>query len=338
MIDFGSVVWNPIAGDAWIAAGAAAALAAVVVGAVRARSASAWLAALVRVVAVAALVLLALRPAVPEPALPAAWSDTDVYLVFDATASMGAIDGGDDDTTRLEAAQRDAIALLDRLAAEGARASLIAFQREARVVVPLTTDLSAVARGVASLEPEYTTGAAGTDIAVAAATVVDTVSAQQELHPERSSLVVYLGDGENTAASTGDFTALGAVIQGAVVLGYGTAEGAAMNGSQQPGAAPPKYLRDPATGDIAASALDATRLTLVAERLGGDLVIRSEEELPRLSEPSRRAAPPTEDGLRAGTEDLSWRIAGVLLVALLVDLAVTLVAVARAGLPWRHRP
>ena len=337
MIDSSSLEWQPLASEAWIGAGAAVAVIAVVLGAVRARSLTGWLGGGVRLVAVAALVTLALGPRVPQASQPAAWSDTDVYLVLDATASMGAVDGDDEGQTRLEVAKRDAVAILDELAASGARASVIAFQREARVVVPVTTDANAAARGVASLQPEVVDGAVGSDVAVAAPLVAASIEAQQDLHPRRSSLVIYLGDGENTSGASGSFALVGASAQGSLVLGYGSGEGAEMLQLAGSDGAPAKFLRDPGTGEVAISARDSARLDLLAGNLAGPLVLRAEHELPALEAPSIRPAPATEDGLQGGTENLAWRIAIVLVAALLVDLALTLVAFARAGIPWRRQ-
>ncbi|MEJ1193141.1 VWA domain-containing protein [Pseudarthrobacter sp. CCNWLW207] len=83
----------------------------------------------------------ALRPGIPGGSAEAATADINVFFVVDTTSSIAAEDYGDS-LPRLEGVRADISAIAERLA--GARFSLITFDTNAAVRMPLTTDTSAL--------------------------------------------------------------------------------------------------------------------------------------------------------------------------------------------------
>src|SRR5690606_24604210 len=280
--------WQPIFSIGVMVAGAAVLATAVVVGAVRTRTRGAFGWAVVRLAAVALLVLVAARPAIPAAPIAAEFSATDVYFVVDTTASMGAVDGPGG-AQRLEQARADLVTLADDLSARGARLALITFDSEATVVVPLTSNGSAVARAASLLRTEATPSSRGTSIGAAVPLLVAQLSRAHEVHVDRAILVVYLGDGEHTAsAAPASFAQVAPLLQGAVVIGYGTTEGAPMVARPRVEGEREQYVVDPATGQRAESAIDFAALDAVAGQLGATVVIRDDSVLDAIPAPSQR--------------------------------------------------
>ncbi|MBX3463778.1 MAG: VWA domain-containing protein [Planctomycetes bacterium] len=136
----------------------------------------------------------------------------DVILCLDASRSMAARDVL---PSRWQAAQRQIAALAD--GALGARLGLVVFAGEARLAVPLTGDVAAVAELAAALAPGAVERG-GTDPGAA----IDlALQALQRSGATRGSIVV-LGDGEDFAGD-GPAAAARARAAGAVVhcLGFG---------------------------------------------------------------------------------------------------------------------
>lgn len=284
-----------------------------------------------RLLAVLAAAVVCLRPTLPGEAAQAALSDTDVYVVVDTTASMAATDGPDG-VSRLDLARSDVITLLDQLGAAGSRASLVTFDREARTVVPLTRDVSAVARAVALLQPEPASGSLGSSVTVAAPLLNRTLSRVAETYPDRSTVVLYLGDGEHTATTpAASMAPLSDLVQGGLVLGYGTPSGATMPARGLDGG----LVLDPATAQPAVSRADADRLEGLAEDLGVEHVQRTEGAPPTVAAPTVRPSPTELDGVPGGSEEYTWWAALVLAGLLALDLAGTLVGLVRSGIPRR---
>lgn len=327
------VVWQPIAPPLLIGGLALLALAVCVRGLWRGQRLH-WL---LRAAVVVVLGAMCLRPTVPAPPQEVALSDADVYLAVDTTASMGATDGPEG-TSRLDLARADALAMVDQLAGAGARVSLVTFDREARTVVPLTSDSSAVQRAIALLQPELAAASRGSSITEADDLLARALTTVGENHPDRSTLLLYLGDGEHTAAGEPvSLAPLADLVQGGAVLGYGTAEGAGMPARQAGERGGTTPLVDPATGQPAVSRADGDRLRTLADELGLPYVHRDGGEAPTVPAPEVRLVFGPAGDVPAGSTEYTWVGALVLLGLLLVELVATLVALVRAGLPRSAR-
>lgn len=216
--------------------------------------------------AVLLLGVAALRPGVPGNEAEATAANLNVYFVVDTTSSIIAEDWGGEGP-RLAGVQGDIADLA--LSLSGARYSIVTFDQEARVRLPLTTDTTALDAAVSTLLPEASEHSLGSSVTEANERLTTLLQQSSERHPERGRIVFYLGDGEQTAAGEPPpFTIPAGLIQGGAVLGYGTADGGRMKSTRARYDASPSYIQDPATGRDAVSVIDQDRLGQLAQQLG----------------------------------------------------------------------
>lgn len=110
------------------------------------------------------LLLAALRPGVPGGSVRAAATDVNVFFVVDTTSSISAEDYGKG-SPRLDGVRKDIMAIAGELA--GARFSMITFDSQAVVRMPLTTDTSALDTLTGVLEPQITMYSTGSSVTAA---------------------------------------------------------------------------------------------------------------------------------------------------------------------------
>jgi len=263
----------------------------------------------------------ALRPGIPGGSAEAATADIDVFFVVDTTSSIAAEDYGDS-LPRLEGVRADIRAISEGLA--GARFSLLTFDTNAAVRMPLTTDTSALDTLVAVLEPQVAAYSKGSSVTIAATLLDERLRAARDSHPERPRIVFYLGDGEQTSAKAPAPMRLDAgLISGGAVLGYGTAQGGRMKENTGPGPDDGAgYIPDRSggTGRDALSMLDEGQLRQIAADLGVPYVHRSagDAAAPMLqdADPGALQGGEGDNGL-AGRMELYWILAaGAFLLAL----------------------
>lgn len=259
--------------------------------------------------ALAVLVLLiGLRPTTSNQIDVPVPSTTDLFLVIDRTASMGALDGPGG-VSRIEALGHDLAELVT--ASGGANVTVITFDDDARVAIPSTTDANAITTFLHTMGWRPSTKASGSDISVAADLTGRVLAEARAAHPGRTRYLVYAGDGEQTAsADPGSFTPASEGLTNAWVLGYGTAQGGAM----------PIAPGEKETVEInrreQLSRIDPTALQQIAQEVGGSYLHRPGDGLPTLPEAGHQV----ESRAGAGTE-LSWWLAllgAPLLLGLLV--------------------
>jgi Ca-activated chloride channel family protein len=285
-----------------------------------------------RLVMVLLLVVVALRPTLPAATLPpAASGDVDVYFVVDTTSSMAAEDWGDGEP-RLTGVRDDVLTIAETLL--GARVSLVTFDAVTVHRVPLTTDVSALAQATRALEQEITTYSAGSSIDEPVEYLTEILTEDAAENPDRTRIVYYLGDGEQTSGTQpGSFAELATVVDGGAVLGYGTENGGPMK--QYTGyddGTDPGYIQDYSTGSDAISRIDERALGTIAEQLGvpylhrdADTSVAAATEDVRVGDVERPSEVPATPG------EFYW-IAAIPLAALaIVDLAWLLAAVLRSG-------
>ncbi|MBG6239743.1 Ca-activated chloride channel family protein [Mycetocola sp. CAN_C7] len=225
---------------------------------------------------------LALRPGLPTNLRPpTASGDVDVYFVVDTTSSMAAEDFGPAGDPRLVGVRADLAAIATELA--GSRFSLITFDAETVQRLPLTTDTSAVVSGAKALNQEVTVYSGGSSISEPVAFLEDRLARDAETYPERTRIVFYLGDGEQTVAEEpASFEAIGSVVDGGAVLGYGTADGGRMrqfSGYTDPDSDMPYITWFSDSGEQeAVSRIDERALDGIAGQLGVDYIHRDAGE------------------------------------------------------------
>ena len=264
-------------------------------------------------------------------------TDLDVYVVVDRTASIVAEDY-DGATARLDGVKADLMAMARGLA--GARFALIGYDNNVVDLMPLTSDLGAFAVSVQILHPEMTTYSTGSSPRVPAPHLHQRLLAAEEQDPERRRVVVLVSDGEVTAEEPIEesFAPIADLVDGGVVLGYGTAAGGPMRQwSGLEGQAQAPYVVDPATGDVAVSRIDEDTLRAMAEEMDVGYVHRTAPGgigtvLGDLG--TGRGRQTTGSELTV-TQDRSWVLAWPLLALVLAEVAVAVAELARVSRPRR---
>jgi Ca-activated chloride channel homolog len=263
-----------------------------------------------------ALVLLllaaALRPGVPGGNAEAATADVNVFFVVDTSSSIVAEDYGNH-TPRLDGVRQDVMAIAGELA--GARFSLLTFDSNAVVRMPLTTDTSALDTAVAVLQPQVTAFSKGSSITSARKLLTERLRSARESHPERPRLVFYLGDGEQTSAAAPEaITVDDGLVNGGAVLGYGTPEGGRMKENTGPRSGSDGragYIQDRSSGSgrDALSVIDEAKLQWIASQLGVPYVHRSAGDavapMMQAADPGKLERAPESAGLD-GRLELYW--------------------------------
>lgn len=209
-------------------------------------------------------VAMAFRPALPGGEVPTASIQARVFVMVDTSQSVAAEDWGDQ--PRLSGMQADVVEIARSFA--GADISVISFDSQASLRVPLTDDGSAVIEMVRALKPEIAQQSQGTSVAVARDLLQAELERSEAADPASPAVVFYLGDGEHTAEEPPQsFGDLAGLVDRGLVLGYGTEEGARMRVSSFDAAEQARYLQDPAGGD-AISRMDPDTLRGIADELG----------------------------------------------------------------------
>jgi Ca-activated chloride channel family protein len=262
---------------------------------------------------VALLFVALLRPGLPGGSAEAAASDLNVFFVVDTTTSMVAEDYGQG-KPRLDGVRQDVMAIAEQL--PGARYSVITFDTDGHVRMPLTTDTLALDTITSVLEPQVTSYAKGSSITAAREVLAERLVAARDTHPDRPRLVFYFGDGEQTSSQEpGPLQLDVGLVGGGAVLGYGTPAGGRMKENtgraSDGGAEDAPYVQD--GGADAVSRIDEGRLRTIASQLGVPYVYRSAGDP---AEPMMQQARPgvlehTQDAASLpGRTELYWVFAG----------------------------
>lgn len=243
---------------------------------------------LLAVLPLLALVVLHAGPDEEQTENPA--DPAEFLLVIDRTTSMGALDfdGGQPRMAGVEGDVRSLVA-----ARPDARYAVVVFDNEPHLVLPWTTDSRAVVTLVETLGWRESSLGSGSDIraALGLAQEVFEGSVNAASAPDRH--LVYFGDGEETSpGQTTSVGALGRLVTDALVLGYGTVEGAPMRTSP--------YSEDFVMfkGEVAISVMDGDSLEVLADELGGSFMHRQSNSAlefwpaPAASDPPAPSLPP----------------------------------------------
>ncbi|MFJ4015071.1 VWA domain-containing protein [Microbacterium sp. NPDC090014] len=282
-----------------------------------------------RLVMLLACFVMLLRPGIPGGATETLATDTDIVLVVDTTASIVAEDW-DGDKPRLDGVRADVQAIVDEY--PGARFALITFDATADLRMPLTTDTTALVSSLEVLRPEVTSQSRGSSIGIANQLLSDTLSNAAESSPDRSRMVFYFGDGEQTVSSAPEpFDGSAELTDAGAALGYGTAEGGPMklttggvDGSSS------EYIEY--EGANALSVIDEGNLEAIASDLGVEYQHRTADAALTLPEAPSTTTTYAESGTVGNVTELYW-VAALVIVALLgVELTRASMLVARLRL------
>lgn len=226
--------------------------------------------AFVRGIAIFALVfIIALRPMREERGAEVQLSNLDVLFVLDTTLSMWADDGPSG--TRFKAATGDIRTIMEELS--GANFGLISFQNRAVVLAPFTQDeetLLGLLKNIQIPDRYYLKGSA-----------LDTpyydlenMLISSDRKENRQTIIFFMSDGEVTQESGTpyDYEALGNLVDGGAVIGYGTKEGGHMK--DQYG-----EVYNQVTYEKGVSYIDEDNLRSIADGLGVDYIHRQKSTI-----------------------------------------------------------
>jgi Ca-activated chloride channel family protein len=228
-----------------------------------------------RAVTLLLLVAIVLGPSVPGGTSSPGVANLDVLFAVDTTASMGANDYADS-KLRLDGAKQDLLALAATL--EGAHLGLITFDSKANTILPFTADSGTFTSAVQTLNREVAGTSKGSVIDKPIDLITQQLKNSKAAHPERSRLLFYLGDGEQTIdTKVKSFEPISQYVNGGAVLGYGTDEGSkilkysGLGDSSTASSTNPTYVNtpDPQTKKFvpAISKLDEKALKEIASQL-----------------------------------------------------------------------
>ena len=271
-----------------------------------------------RLVLVLACFAMLLRPGIPGGATQTLATDTDIVLVVDTTASIVAEDWGDGEP-RLDGIRDDVRALVEEY--PGARFALITSDAAAELRMPLTTDTTALMGSLEVLRPEVTSQSRGSSIGIAAPLLSETLASAAGSSPERSRMVFYFGDGEQTVvADPESFGESAKYTDSGAVFGYGTEDGGPMRittgGVSDDGSDYIQY-----EGADALSVIDETNLEAIGEQLGVKYQHRTADQEPVLPDAPSTTTNYAASGEVGNVTELSWIAALIVLLILGVELA-----------------
>lgn len=270
-----------------------------------------------RLAIVAALVLVLLQPGFGTRAAPSQLSDIEVLVVVDRTRSMAALDH--QDGPRVHGAQRDLADLVDAL--PGARFAFLTFGRDVELELPFTSDSTTFGTAVETLRLEGPFDGSGSRADRPLEAMREILARADEQHPDRRRAVVFVGDGENTAAGDqASYAELEDLVDVGIVLGYGTTAGAKMPEADDLSIRD-GYVYDQDRREDAVSRLDEANLRAIADQLDIDYAHRTEPGGMRAVAAGFEAAYALDEGEDAPAEhDLTWLFGLVLLGLVLLEL------------------
>lgn len=273
-------------------------------------------------------VLIAIRPGLgeAEETEAAPGSELEVLLVVDETVSMSALDHAGV-RSRLEGVRDDLTEITGAL--PNARFAVLTFGRTAQLELPFTSDPDAVDAAVEGMAREPLLAGRGSTMDKPLRLMRRVLTRAAEQHPERTRVVVFASDGENTAAGVRQrsFAGLADVVDAGAVFGYGTAKGGLMPTGGEP---PWTFVRDLSTGKDAVSRMDGANLERIADQLGLDYAHRTSSG--GLEKWARALAGADDDpsGDGEAKHELYWLLAVLLAGLVTVELRGGLLALREA--------
>lgn len=211
----------------------------------------------------------------------------DVVVALDVSRSMLARDVP---PSRLERARREIEALADR--ARGDRLGLVAFAGEARLAVPLTSDVDTF-RGLAAAADVTSVRVGGSDLGAAVDRAAEALRGAKEASGDAASppgTIVLMTDGEDLEGR-GLAAAKRAAAGGVRIhcIGFGSTRGSKIAVGDDGGGGE-AFLKGP-EGNEVVSAMDVESLRKIASETGGEFLRADAVPLPALELYEKRIVP-----------------------------------------------
>lgn len=220
-----------------------------------------------RVVAIALILFgMGMRPMVPNGKARSDALNVDCLFVVDTTLSMWANDYGYavSKGTRIDGAKKICTHMVDELT--GSSFAIVTFNNKARVLAPFTQDVRTIEDAIDVMNPPSSQySAQGTSMSAPIEKMGQLLESAAK-RSDRKTIVVLISDGETTDDSEmASYAALADYVDGGLVIGVGTEQGATMTiGSGWS----KSTIKDPETYDDAISKLDEKSLRSIASDLG----------------------------------------------------------------------
>lgn len=256
------------------------------------------------------LVASAARPVLDPPDSSTRVADSgtpNVFVLVDRSPDM-AVQDQPDGAARMTAAREDVAALLDRY--PDARVAVISFASRVAMDWPLSADTWSLRPVASTLAPYVVTQDAVADTNAGAAGNMlryQLIGAVQQ-YPRARNLVFYLGAGAAEAAQPPrDFNLPEGAVDGGAVLGYGSATGGPIPGT-----------------DVTRSAVDEPALRSIAAQIGVPYASRDGEADLASVLPAEPPAVASGTTGAANRTELYWAPAALAAVLVLIELYIVL--------------
>lgn len=252
------------------------------------------------------LVASAARPVLDPPESSTRIADSavpNVFVLVDRSPDM-AVQDQPNGASRMTAAREDVASLLDRY--PDARVAVISFASRAALDWPLSADTWSLRPVASTLAPYAVTQDAVTETNAGAAGNMlryQLIGAVQQ-YPMARNLVFYLGAGAAEAAQPPrDFNLPEGAVDGGAVLGYGSATGGPIAGT-----------------DVTRSAVDEPALRGIAAQIGVPYASREGAAELASALPAEPTEVASENSGAANRTELYWGPAALAAVLILVEL------------------
>ena len=166
------------------------------------------------------------RIMIPNGKIKTLENNVDVIFVIDKTISMNAEDY-EGNNKRLDGVKKDSKEIIKEL--NGAKFSLITFDNDTKVIIPLTRDSLMASEALDVIEPIDELYARGTSLNKPIEDLKKILKKSYDNDRDKIRVIFYISDGEITDESKlKSYSSLKKYINYGAVLGYGTSEGGKM--------------------------------------------------------------------------------------------------------------
>ena len=172
------------------------------------------------------MLLIVIRPTFSGSTEPSEkqLSNLNVWFVVDATGSMVGKDVAGGTKRRFELVQDDIKEIVEAL--PGAKYGMIAQDVSTYLAAPMTTSADAIFAATGYARPKYSLYSNPTDLSELLTFAADSISKYRGRHPERTNVLVYMGDGEDVSNNAITIPEeLSRLVDATVVFGYGSSAG-----------------------------------------------------------------------------------------------------------------
>ncbi len=236
-----------------------------------------------RIAMAVCVVIMLITPSTTAATSTKAVNATNVFVAVDVTGSMAVSDAhykSEKTITRITAASK-AIKDIAKLYSD-ASFSAVRFGASTSVDLPLTPDSQALVNWGSTLVTEPTNISQGSSLSAPLKALTTAMKKAQSQHPNDTTILYYISDGENTSAQTREtFSTLRKYVDDAVVVGVGSTTGSTIPLTStgiavgENTADATQWVQDPSTGENGISAMNVDALKEIADELSGKTVITS---------------------------------------------------------------